>query len=150
MKTRNKSIIHVATHEDAELRYTTAKSMGDDLLAWLENRPVRARPDSWSYRFRMFSVCHWRWLSIAFITIIIAIVGVVSTTRQAEISRQEAGKHRAVADFMLSMFKQADLMQSGADLRVTELLESAALHAREDLAGQPAVEVSLLTLIASG
>lgn len=124
--------------------------MGDDLLAWLENRPVRARPDSWSYRFRMFSVCHWRWLSIAFITIIIAIVGVVSTTRQAEISRQEAGKHRAVADFMLSMFKQADLMQSGADLRVTELLESAALHAREDLAGQPAVEVSLLTLIASG
>lgn len=145
-----KAIIHIATHEDPNLRYTTAKAMGDDLQAWLENRPVVARPDSWTYRFGKFARRHWQWLSVACVAVVVAIAGVVGTTLQAEISRAEAEKHQAVADFMLGIFEQANLMQSGSDLRVTELLEGAAELAQKDLAGQPEALVALLVLVASG
>jgi len=40
-----------------ELRYPTAKSLTDDLEAWLDNRPIQARPPSWVRRLSQ-SVWH--------------------------------------------------------------------------------------------
>jgi len=143
-------ILNVATHEDPEQRYANARNLADDLQAWLGQRPVVARPDSVFYRGRKFARRHWQWLTAVVVVIVVGLVGVLSTQQQAEISRQEALKHRAVADFMLNVFQQADLMRTGADLRVTDLLETAADQAQHELGNNPETLVSLLTLIASG
>jgi serine/threonine-protein kinase len=143
-------IINAATHEDADQRYATAKFMADDLQAWLDNRPVKARPDSFAYRAKKFTRRHWHWLSVAVLTLLVALSGVLSTLWQAENSRREAEKHKAVANFILHIFEQADLMQTGSHLRVTDLLETAAQQAQNEVKNDPATLVSLLTLIASG
>jgi serine/threonine-protein kinase len=145
-----RSIIYVATHQDADQRYATAREMADDLQAWLEHRPLMARPDSLVYRTRKFTRRNWQWLSVAGLAVVVSIIGLLSTQKQAEMRRLEAERHRVVADFMLGLFQQADLMQSGSDLRVTDLLEQAARQARDELASEPEILVSLLSLIASG
>ena len=144
------AIMHVATHRDPEHRYATAKELAEDLQAWLDDRPVRARPDSLAYRARKFGERHWRWLGVTCLAILLAVGGAVSAAHQAKISRLAAEKHRAVAEFMLKMFQQADVMRTGADLRMTDLMATAARQAQRELADEPDTLVSLLSLIASG
>ena len=143
-------IIHVATHEDPDKRYANAMNMADDLKAWIDRRPVRARPDSLLYRAQKIAQRHWQALGVACLAALIGLGGLISTSFQARISRQEAEKHRVVADFMLDLFQQADLMRTGGDLRVTDMLETAMNQAMHQLDKDPETLVSLLTLIASG
>jgi tetratricopeptide (TPR) repeat protein len=143
-------VAQVAMHTDPQSRYASASELADDLAAWLQQRPIRARPDSLAYRLRKFSARNRNSMILAGLAVLIAMVGVISTTWQSRQGQIESEKHQAIADFMLQMFQQADLMQSGADLRVTELLQAAADQAGDALEQSPDSLVALLSLIASG
>ena len=46
------AIIAKALRKDVAERYSSAERLADDLVAWLESRPVSAQPDSLPYRMR--------------------------------------------------------------------------------------------------
>lgn len=143
-------VLAVATHQDTDQRYSTARHLADDIEAWLENRPLQARPDSVGYRGRKFARRHWRGLAATLCALVIGAVGLASTWHQTRITQRETVKRQAMADFMLDLFEQADLMRAGADLRVSDLLETAAEQAQAELVNNPETLVALLNLIASG
>ncbi len=49
------AIVSKSLRKDAAERYATAERLADDLVAWLESRPVTAQPDSMTYRLRRFA-----------------------------------------------------------------------------------------------
>ncbi|MGC4052459.1 MAG: serine/threonine-protein kinase [Paludibaculum sp.] len=48
------SIIRLCTHREPDRRYPSARSLAEDLLRYLEGRPVTAQPDTLSYRLSKF------------------------------------------------------------------------------------------------
>jgi serine/threonine-protein kinase len=111
---------------------------------------VAAGPDALTYRARKFIERNRRALAVAAGALLVSIAALLSAWHQAQLGRLEAEKRQAVAEFMLGLFEQADLMQAGTNLRVTDLLGSAAHPAGESLQDEPETLAALLTLIASG
>jgi len=144
------AIVRVATHNDPEQRYNTARAMANDLVAWLEKRPIAAGPDAFSYRVQKFVQRNRRVLAVASLAMVVSLAALFTAWQHAQRSELETQKRRAVGEFLLGVFEQADIMQAGTDLRVTELLGNAADRARNTFADDPETLVALLTLIASG
>ena len=55
------SIVLKAMHKEKDRRYQSAAQLAEDLERWLDGRPVLARPDSASYRLRLFMRRHPFW-----------------------------------------------------------------------------------------
>jgi len=114
------TIILKALEKDAARRYRSAGEFGRDLMRWLENKPIHARPAAMSYRARLFFARHRAAvLSTILSTIVISVsAGVVLFVITNETSRQ-----RDLQD-------QLDrLMKERADAQ-NEMIEEAA--ARRD------------------
>lgn len=139
-----------ATRQVPEERYPNATDLAADLDAWLGGSPVKAVGSGLVYRGSKFARRNWRWLGLAGALVLAIAIGIFSTWQKARDARLENERHQAVADFMLGMFQQADILAAGAEMKVTDLLEDAATQAPASLGGQPEVLVSLYTLIASG
>ncbi|MEZ4774938.1 MAG: serine/threonine-protein kinase [Bacteroidia bacterium] len=140
------AIVFMALRKEPERRYASVSAMADDLNRWMENRPVLAQPDSWSYRTSRYFRRNRR-------TIIAAAMIVLSLTsglgialwqaRQARIARDRA---EATLSWLVGFFDspnpfhQQDL---GPDLSVREFLSTAIPGIEKDLAGQPIVQADL-------
>lgn len=152
-KSRNRDldlVVQVATHDDPLQRYPNARALSDDLQRLMEGRPVAARADSLAYRASRFLGRHKAAAVATTAALVLVSISAVMAWKQSQSSAAEAQKRQVVADFMLDLFAQADLMRSGADLKVTDLLATAMTQADAELAANPESLVALLTLIASG
>jgi WD40 repeat protein/serine/threonine protein kinase len=66
------TIVLCALRKDPERRYASVAELADDLLRFLDNRPVRARPESLSYLLTKFVQRH-RW-AVAMATALLVVV----------------------------------------------------------------------------
>ncbi|NIR59055.1 MAG: serine/threonine protein kinase, partial [Gammaproteobacteria bacterium] len=77
-----------ALAKDPARRYASAKELADDLGRYLEQRPVRARPDSAGYRFTRF-VRRNRVVATAVAVVVLSLVsGVAVSAWQAAAARR--------------------------------------------------------------
>lgn len=141
-------IVMKALEKDRERRYATAIDLARDLAAFLEKRPIEARPPSWSYLLSRFSQRH-RAEALAIGVVIIAVFAalIVSTTLyfseiEARLAAdQEAAKSQELARFLTDTLEAAGPeVSKGRDATVMkEILEQASERIETELENQPSV-----------
>jgi len=86
------AIVMMGLRKEPQRRYGSAEQFADDVRRHLEGRPVRARPDTLSYRTAKFVRRHKLGVAAAALILITLIGGVVATAWQARIARAERAR----------------------------------------------------------
>ncbi len=144
-------IVMTALRPEPERRYGSAAALSADLAAFLDGRPISARPDSSGYRLRKFVLRH-RFASAATALALLALVAGFGTALwQARIAREqanEANHQRTLAeqhlvraeaqarraektrDFVVSLIRNSNPVHSrdGAQTTALDLIRDAAVH----------------------
>lgn len=138
------TIILTALRKEPERRYESVGQMAEDLEAYLAERPVRAQPDTYRYRLRKFYQRNRiPVLGGAIAVLLISLLTTVYTValiRERDRAQAEADKASRTAEFMQSLFYQAnELTQQGEELSADELL-SLGLDRLDTMQVDPAVK----------
>tara|TARA_R110002074_G_scaffold153908_3_gene309266 strand:+ start:4612 stop:7293 length:2682 start_codon:yes stop_codon:yes gene_type:complete len=145
-----------ALEKDRGRRYHSAAEMAEDLRRYLRHEPVSAGPPGAAYRTSKFVRRHR--ISVAFtglaalFVVAFVVMLVVQSARIADErdrANAEATAQRDLADFLVSLFEDADPGRTkGADVTVRELLDSGAQRI-DTLDHQPASQATFRESIGS-
>ena len=151
-------IVLRAMEKEPDRRYATPEALGDDIERFRSHRPVVARPASIFYRARKWARRN-RTLSIAVGAIAAALVvgavglvwGLVTANRERNEARRQAAIAEAVNQFVREdMLDRANLNRGGdREITVLEAIRGATADLDDRFAGQPEVEASLRSTLAS-
>jgi len=140
-----------ALKKQPEERYATANALADDVLRYLEGRPVLARPDSTRYRLMKFVGRHKIGVASAAAVLIAILAGAGVSIWQARVAIAEKEHAQAVERFVVSIFQEADpYRQAGRPLTAAELLRHAERDISARFADRSALRISLLGLVGTG
>lgn len=147
------NIVAKALRKQQSERYTTVAALAEDLRSYLAREPVSARPDSLTYRTRLFVRRHRLGVGAASATFLALVVGVIGTTWQAvEASRQrdaarfEAARAEASSQFMSLMLEEVGPGDRPPTL--TELLDHAQDLLDKQYGGDPRFVSTMLVELA--
>lgn len=124
------SVVLNALRREPDRRYANAAAFAEDLRAWLDRRPVRARPDTMNYRVRRFVRRHAVGVAATAAVMLALLLGLgvalhqaSEAQRQAERADLEAARAEAEADTAIA---QAALVreQAARAKRALEFLTS--------------------------
>jgi serine/threonine-protein kinase len=152
------TIVMKALRKEPGRRYDSVEQLADDLRRFLDDRPVSAHPDRWTYRAGKFVRRHRGGVAAAAVLVLLLIGYGVTVTwhsqrTQAALDRaqREAQKSEQVTEFLVGLFERADPYQStgpavrlGDTLTARELLDQGAARARQALSDQPQVQATML------
>jgi tetratricopeptide (TPR) repeat protein/tRNA A-37 threonylcarbamoyl transferase component Bud32 len=146
------AVMAKATESEPERRYASAGALAEDIECLLDDRPVRAQPQTRWYRTRKFVARHKGGVAatLAFLLATFAALGVAvwqaqMAREQTRIARNESARSNATRTFLVDLLKTAS-----ADLPKDErptpeaLVASAAQQARDDADLDPLVRAQLL------
>ncbi|MBK7146941.1 MAG: serine/threonine protein kinase [Xanthomonadales bacterium] len=122
------TIIAKAMRAEPRERYASAREFAEDLAAWRENRPIRARPPSLTYRARKFVRRHRGGVAAGMVALLAVIGSVIGVAWQAQVARAEAERARteaaratAYSDFLTRLF--GDALATGTAAESSRLLD---------------------------
>lgn len=146
------AIVLKALRKDPEARYDTAAALADDLRKYRAGRPVQAHTGSWTYRLRKFVQRRRTALASGALILVLLLGYAVTVTIQANRIRAERNEAEAVTSFLVDLFEGSDPLQntralSPDSLTLETLLDRGAERVRTDLAGQPAVQARLMSVV---
>ncbi len=84
------NIVLMALRKEPERRYGSVDKLAEDLRRHLENLPVFARKDTTRYRMSKFVARHKAGVAASLAVIVILVIGIVVTLREAQIAREQA------------------------------------------------------------
>ena len=139
-----------ALEKDRARRYGTPSELAADIVRYLKNEPVVARPASTAYRLRKYVRRHRVAVTAAAIVVLLLVgFGVTELVQVRRITRERDRANR-VSDFMVGMFKVSDPNEArGNTVTAREILDKASNDIRTGLATQPEVQSSLMYTMAS-
>ena len=141
------AIVIKALRPEPQRRYIGAGALAEDLEAFLQGRPVAARPDGRRYRAGKFVRRHRVGIAVALSLLLSLVGGLAATAWQARAKALEARKAEAVKAFLISIFQGADPAQAaGKEITLRQVLDEGAQRVQRDLVSQPAVQGELLTV----
>jgi eukaryotic-like serine/threonine-protein kinase len=158
------NIVLMALRKEPERRYSSVEQFAADIERYLGGLPVLARADAWSYRAGKFIRRHGVvvTLSAAFL---VSLIGFSINTylqserikRERDVATAERAKAQsereraeAVSTFLIDSFRLADPSRArGKEITAREILDSGATSIVKELAGQPALQATLLDTIGS-
>ncbi len=130
-------------------RYQTVEEFRDDLLAYLELRPVHARPITFTYRARKFVLRRRYLISAALALLVVAASGFIATVRQRSIAEERFNEVRRLAKYQLfDLYDQAELIPG--TLRLRSSMAAGSLSYLDKLASQRNLDPELAIEIAQG
>ncbi|HTM38592.1 MAG TPA: serine/threonine-protein kinase [Terriglobales bacterium] len=156
------TILAKALKKNPAERYGSVTALGDDLQRYLKHEPIRARPDSFTYRTAKFVRRNRGSLVTAGVVALVLIAAAVISIRQsiraskeATAANREAAVAEAVNDFLQNdLLAQASAARQSApgtnpdpDLKVRTALDRAAQRIEGKFVRQPAVEAAIRTTI---
>ena len=142
------TLVLKALAKDPARRYASAEALGDDLRRHRLGLPLRARPSTFAYRMGRFA--RRNRLLVGSVAAVVAALGLglVATVHQARVAREQAGRAEAARDLLVGLFAPADPDVANADsVSARTLLDSAGVRIERDLAGQPALQAEMGTLL---
>ena len=125
------TIVLKALNRDSARRYASALALSDDLVAYLEQRPIRARPDSANYRLRKFirrNALASSVFALAFVAVFAGLSSaLIASQREARALRAAAtyaAANKQVSAFLVSLFEAAAPEENlGKPLGALEMLD---------------------------
>jgi serine/threonine-protein kinase len=143
------TIVLKALKKEPEQRYATVNAFAEDIERYLTAKPVRARPDSWSYRASRFAMRN-RLAVLAVAAVIVAVFwGTVVALWQSQVALAEMRKAEEVKQFVVSILQDTDpYAGSGKSLSAIDLLKQARDKADRALGRRPELHVELLNIVA--
>ena len=146
------NILAKALKKRPEERYSSVAALGDDLRRYLSHQPVTARPDSLSYRALRFAQRH-RTALAALAAAALLVAGLVAfyTSRLAaerDRARRAAARAAKVSEVLLDLLTASDPFARGEkEPTVREVLDQGSDRIQKELAGEPELEASMLTVM---
>jgi serine/threonine protein kinase/tetratricopeptide (TPR) repeat protein len=86
------NIVLMALRKEPQRRYPSVEHLSQDILRHLEGLPVTARPATLRYRASKFIARHTAAVSAAAVALLMLIVGIIFTTREAKIAKAEKAR----------------------------------------------------------
>jgi serine/threonine-protein kinase len=146
------TIVLSALRKEPERRYAKVEQLADDLQRYLTGQPVSARADTFAYRTQKFLGRHrWAVVTAGLVAVTVALLVGFYTARLAaerDRARLEAEKARRVSAFLTSLFELSDVERTkGVKLSVRDIVDRGAARLKRDLASEPELAASMLSLI---
>ncbi len=148
-------IVMKALEKDRTRRYETAASFADDVLRYLNDEPIQARPPSTIYRLRKTLRKHRGPVFAAVVALLLLVAGIIGTSLgmvRATKAKQEAELAQArterVLDYLVDVFRSPDPEKLGRQVTVAEVLDNAAEDIGDRLKDDPEVQSDILDAIA--
>lgn len=150
-------IVLKAIEKDRARRYPSASELAADIERHLRNEPVAARPPSAAYRIGKFVRRHRAGVAAVGVAAVALAVGIVGLSagfvraRRAEaearhareVAEREAGKARAVSDFLTEMLQAPDAREQGPNVKVVDVIGRAATRLDQGGGVPPLVEATV-------
>ncbi len=147
-------IVLRALAKEPENRYGSVRELANDVVRYLEDRPVQARPPSWSYRAQKFVDRHRLGVSLAALALLLLVgvavaLGVLSSrlSKALEVAESEREQAAEVTDVLLDAFGSANpfgRQRSSDEITARDILERSMTRIESRGTGAPEVEARLL------
>jgi eukaryotic-like serine/threonine-protein kinase len=149
------NITRKALDDLPERRYANAATMGEDLRAWLEHRPVSARAPGLGYLTRLFARRHPAFTGAMAALLLVGTAGISATLWQAKEAREQAAqavsesrRAQAVNDFLVHLFEATGPENArGSIPTALDLLDTGAHQIELAFSDTPALQVELMILV---
>ena len=146
------TIVMMALRKDPVRRYQSIEQFRGDLQRFLDGRPVSARRDTLAYRTRKFvarntlAVVASCALALSMASGIIAVlIQSHATARERDVAFQSRDQSEATANFLARML--AEVESGGREVRVVDVLDTAAERIDLDLKASPRVRSGLRSAV---
>jgi eukaryotic-like serine/threonine-protein kinase len=139
------AIVAKAMRKEPNERYASADAFRDDVRAWLERRPVRARQGGWWYIARRQLRRHR--ISVAFATALLVLLAAFAIAQTLQVQRIARERNRAdrVTSFMTGMFKVSDPSEArGNKVTAREILDKASDEISVGLVQDPELRAQMM------
>jgi len=149
------AIVRMATMDNPEQRYANARILSEDLQAWLDRRPVRARPATPAYRLNRFVARH-RWRSMAAVLAVVSLLAGLGTalwqakiaSAERDFARVESARALQVTGFLKDLFRASDPDRArGETISARELLDQGAYRVDMSMQDTPRLKAEMLVLL---
>jgi serine/threonine protein kinase/tetratricopeptide (TPR) repeat protein len=148
------TIVATALKKDPRQRYQSVTAFADDLQRFLDQRPISARPDTWTYRATTFVKRHTRSVAAAVaVVVVITAMTAFYTTRLAaarERAQMQAQKAAKISELLSGLLTGADpyaTRETRGEPTVRQLLDAGAVRVERELADQPELQAEMMTVI---
>ncbi len=140
-----------ALEQDRARRYDSAQALADDLTAFLEQRPIEARPPTRGYLLKRFTQRNKGLVAAASIILLTLLGGIVATTLMYLRADSALTQSREVTRILKETLAQAGYSKSlGRDVTMMrEILDATATRLNDELQDQPEVAAELHGIIGS-
>ncbi len=126
-------ILLKALRKEPEARYATVEQLADDLKAFLESRPVRARSANFWYRSGRFVRRYWIPVSAAAVVILSLAAGLYTAERQRAIAEARVIQLRWLSRQLLDFESQLNTPNASSDLRFHRKFVATSIQYLESL-----------------
>ena len=153
------TIVAKALEKEAGRRYQSAPALSEDVLRYLQDQPILARPPSALYQFRKLVARHKGAFGfIAALFVVLLGFAVTMTVQAGRIAKErdranlerdranrEAGTAKAVSEFLVGLFKVSDPGEArGRTITAKEILDAGAARIDTELQSQPLMQARLM------
>jgi serine/threonine protein kinase len=143
-------ILLKALRKEPEERYTTVEQLADDLKAFLESRPLRARSSNFWYRSRKFVRRYWMPVSAAAVVTFSLAAGLYITERQRAIAEGRVVQLRKLSRRLLEFETQLSDSNVASDLRLRNEIAATSIQYLESLRPEAQRDKQIALEIAAG
>ena len=134
------TIVGKALEKSPERRYASAADLGADLRRFLNHEPILAHPPSTAYQLRKFAQRHRLIVGSMTTVFLVLIVATIWTGRATIDAHRATDRALAMNAFLSDILASADPATGRADVRLVEVLRSAATEASTRFEAHPELE----------
>jgi serine/threonine-protein kinase len=138
------AVVQKALRKRPAQRYSSVEALDEDLLNWLQRRPVQARQGRLWYRLQRFLQRNALAAALTAGSGLVLVIAAAQVWQQGRLAAHERDRAVAALAILNDAFLAADPTRSeGGETRVREVLQAAAGRLGELQATQPALHAEL-------
>lgn len=139
------TIVLKSLKKNPQERYASVTALADDLGRYLHNEPIRARPDTLTYRAAKFVRRNRAIVAVGTLAVIAVVAGLGGVFVQTRRAFRERDRASRITGFMTNMFNVSDPSQArGNSITAREILDKAAKDIETGLARDSETQAQMM------